>query len=150
MRYDWSRLNHLQLGRYAEYFTKMEFTMFGFDVYTSEVDDSGIDFIIKKGDDQYHGIQVKSIRMEKTNYIFFPKDKFHLKKNLLAAVVIFENGKKPSLFLVPSNAWLEQDSLLVEYDYEGKKSKPEYGLRLSRKNLPLLNRFSFDKVIQSL
>lgn len=26
-RYDWSRLNHLQLCRYAEYFTKMEFTL---------------------------------------------------------------------------------------------------------------------------
>ncbi len=26
-RYDWSQLNHLQIGRYAEYFTKMEFVL---------------------------------------------------------------------------------------------------------------------------
>jgi hypothetical protein len=36
MRYDWARLNPLQVGRYAEYFTKMEFTLYGFEVYTSE------------------------------------------------------------------------------------------------------------------
>jgi len=30
-RYDWARLNHLQVGRYAEYLAKMEFAMFGFD-----------------------------------------------------------------------------------------------------------------------
>jgi hypothetical protein len=29
-RYDWSRLNHLQFGRYAEYFVKMEFALYGF------------------------------------------------------------------------------------------------------------------------
>ena len=30
--YDWNDLNHLQVGRYAEYFVKMKFTMYGFDV----------------------------------------------------------------------------------------------------------------------
>ena len=42
VKYDWSRLNHLQLGRYAEYFIKMEFTALGFDVYSAEVDDKGL------------------------------------------------------------------------------------------------------------
>ena len=44
---NWSKLNKLQLGRYAEYYAKMEFTSYGFEVYTSEVDDHGIDFIAK-------------------------------------------------------------------------------------------------------
>jgi len=38
----WSKLNHLQLGKYAEYLVKMEFTRYGFDVYATEVDDKGI------------------------------------------------------------------------------------------------------------
>ena len=46
-RYDWARLNHLQVGRYAEYLAKMEFAMFGFDIYTTEVDDKGIDFVVR-------------------------------------------------------------------------------------------------------
>ena len=48
-KYDWSRLTHLQVGRFAEYFVKMEFTLYGFDVYQAEVDDKGIDFVIRKG-----------------------------------------------------------------------------------------------------
>ena len=148
-RYDWSRLNRLQLGRYAEYFAKMEFTLFGFDVYTTEVDDRGIDFVIRKGDDRYYDVQVKSSRG--FNYIFFPKDKFSPRVNLLAAVVLFFNGQAPQLYLIPSTAWLEPNALLVDRDYEGKKSKPEWGLNLSKKNLPLLmTQFAFDEVVQKL
>ena len=46
----WSELSAMQLGRYAEYYAKMEFTSYGFDVYTSEVDDHGVDFIAKSKD----------------------------------------------------------------------------------------------------
>lgn len=42
-----SELNGLQLGRYGEYFAKMELASYGFDVYTSEVDDHGIDFVVR-------------------------------------------------------------------------------------------------------
>ena len=38
----WSSLSHLQLGRYAEYFVKLELTLYGFQVFTSEVDDRAL------------------------------------------------------------------------------------------------------------
>ena len=44
---NWSKLSHLQLGRYAEYYAKMEFVSYGYDVYTSEVDDHGVDFVAR-------------------------------------------------------------------------------------------------------
>ena len=44
---NWSELSYLQLGRYAEYYAKMEFSSYGYDVYTSEVDDHGVDFVAK-------------------------------------------------------------------------------------------------------
>ena len=44
----WDKLNHLQIGKYAEYYVKMVLTQYGFDVYSAEVDDKGIDFIIRK------------------------------------------------------------------------------------------------------
>ena len=144
-KYDWTHLNHMQLGRYAEYFVKMEFTLYGLDVYTSEVDDRGIDFVIRKGDTRYFDMQVKSIR--NLNYIFFPKDKVQPRVNLLAAVVIFSNGKQPSLYLIPSTMWLQPNSLFVSRDYEGLKSKPEWGLNLSSKNLALLAELSFEKSV---
>ena len=146
-KYNWNRLSHLQIGRYAEYFVKMEFTLFGFEVYTAEVDDRGVDFVIRK-DDRYYDVQVKSARGFK--YIFFPKDKFSPRDNMLAAIVLFFDGEPPQLYLIPSKEWLKPNALLVSRDYEGKKSKPEWGLNLSKKNLPLLSRFAFDKIVQEL
>jgi len=146
--YDWSRLNALQIGRYAEYYAKMEFASYGFEVYTSEVDDHGIDFVVKKGKSSFYEIQVKSIRG--LNYIFFPKSKFDLRANLFAAVIIFLPMKMPQTYLLPALAWQSPDLLLVSHDYIGKKSKPEWGLNLSSKNLDILQKYNFDKTISTL
>ena len=147
-KYQWSRLNHLQVGRYAEYFTKMEFTLFGYEVYTSEVDDRGIDFVVRGTSGNYYEVQVKSLRGH--GYIFFPKDRFTLSPNRLAAVVIFLNDQPPSLYLIPASAWRAPNELLVSRDYEGKKSEPEWGLNVSAKNMKLLEAYKFDSVIQTL
>ena len=48
-------------------------------------------------------------------YLFFPKDKFELRENLLEAVVIFNNGSAPRIYLIPSTAWLPADPLLVSH-----------------------------------
>lgn len=152
-RYVWSALNHLQIGRTAEYFVKMEFTMLGFDVYGAEVDDHGIDLVVRKDTGHYCDVQVKSARG--LNYVFFPKDTFAadksaLRANLLAAIALFYDGQPPDLYLIPSTAWRLPDDLLVEHDYIGLKSKPEWGPNLSHRNLPLLERYRFDKVATNL
>lgn len=148
-KYNWSKLSHLQIGRYAEYLAKMEFMLFGFDVYTAEVDEHGIDFIIKRNHNQYYDIQVKSSR--RLNYIFFLKDRFIPKPNLLAMVILFLDDEPAQPYLIPSQSWLYPNSLLVGRDYgETKKSKPEWGLNLSLKNLPLLAEFSFEQTILKL
>ena len=41
-RTKWSELSAMQLGQYGEYYAKMEFTSYGFDVYTSEVEDTAL------------------------------------------------------------------------------------------------------------
>ncbi len=146
-QYDWSRLDRGQVGRYAEYYVKMEFTRFGFDVYTSEVDDKGIDFVIRK-DERCHDVQVKSARG--MHYIFLTKSKFPLSDNLFAAVVVFLEGEPPRFYLIPRMAWATPDDLLRDREYEGKKSKPEWGINLSKRNLPLLEEFEFEKTVQGL
>lgn len=147
-KYDWTRLNHIQLGRYAEYLIKMECVLYGFDVYTAEVDDRGIDFVLRKGHDRYYDVQVKSIR---GGYIFFHKTKFELRDNMLAAVAIFRPQQAPSLFLIPAVAWRTTNALFVSRDYEKSTlSKPEWGLNLSKRNMPLLAEYAFDRVAGSL
>ena len=73
-KYKWSELNHLQVGKYGEYLVKMEFTSLGYDVYSAEVDNKGIDFVVRTRKGRYYDIQVKSVRG--FNYIFFPKKNF--------------------------------------------------------------------------
>ena len=58
-KHDWSRLNRLQLGKYAEYLAKMEFVLWGCDVFTSDVDDHGIDFVIRTRRGNHYDVQVK-------------------------------------------------------------------------------------------
>lgn len=147
MKNQWNRLNHLQLGRYAEYFAKMEFTEFGFEVYTSEVDDHGIDFIIKYKNNKFFEVQVKSIR--NMNYVFFHKDKFSIKYETLGVLVTFVDGERPEIFLIPSTVWNTPNSLFVGRDYEGKKSKPEWGINLSIKNRAILDEYKFEKQISN-
>lgn len=144
-KYDWARLNHLQIGRYAEYFVMMEFTLYGFEVYSTEVDDRGIDFVVRREGGPIYDVQVKSLRGH--GYIFIPKSKFELRNNLLAALVIFSPGDLPDLYLVRATKWEQPNALLVSRDYKGKKSPPEWGVNISGKNLPLLEQYRIDRVL---
>ncbi len=147
--YSWDQLNSFQIGKYAEYYVKMEFTSYGFDVYSSEVDDKGIDFIVKKDNGLYYEIQVKSVR--KSNYVFALKDRFHAHRdNVFMALVLFINEELPELYLIPSKEWLKPNDLLRDREYQGKKSSPEWGINISKKNRPLLKQYEFNRIIQQL
>jgi hypothetical protein len=149
MRFDWAKLNRQQVGAYSEYFVKMELTMYGFEVYTTEVDDRGIDFVTRYDGGPFISVQVKSIR-KGTNYVFMQKDKFELDENLYLALVILTQDAEPELYLIPSLAWKVTSSLFVDRDYEGLKSKPEYGLGLTKQNMDLLDTYQFDRSVEKL
>lgn len=101
--YSWSAISGLHLGRYAEYFVKMECARAGLDVYASEVDDRGIDFVIRRGVDRYYDVQVKAIRG--LNYVFMRKSNFEPRSNLFCALVHLREGHGPDLYPIPATAW---------------------------------------------
>lgn len=78
------------------------------------------------------------------------KEKFELSSDLHLALAILKEGKEPELYLISSLEWNNPDELLVDRDYEGKKSKPEYGLDLSNKNMGILEKYSFPKTVSEL
>lgn len=138
----WSELNHMQLGQYGEYYAKMEFTSYKYDVYTSEVDDHGVDFIaqnIKTG--EFFEVQVKSIL--KGNYAFIKKDKLCLNKHHLVCFLHFIDGELPKVYIIPATAWKTPNAVLVNRNYnkEGQKTKPEWGINYSAKNAYLLDKY---------
>jgi hypothetical protein len=144
----WEHLTSQQLGRYAEYFVKMQFVLRGFEVYSSEVDDRGIDFVLRYEPGHYWDVQVKSIL--RSEYLYMKKDKFCIRKNLLIALVLFVNGREPDLFLIPAARWESPDGMFVDNDYEGLKSVPEYGLRLSRRWREKLAAFDFNMQLTNI
>ena len=147
-RYSWESLNRQQVGAFSEYFVKMELTMLGFQVYSTEVDDRGIDFVTRYEQGPFVAIQVKSVREK--GYVFMQKEKFQLSRNLYLALAILKEGVEPFLYLIPSLAWKNPNALLVDRDYIGKKSKPEWGINISYKNLKLLNEYLFAKTVIQL
>ena len=46
-KYHWARMTSLKLGRYAEHFVCIELLTLNFDVYFSDLDDHGIDLLIR-------------------------------------------------------------------------------------------------------
>ena len=148
----WSKLTKQQIGQYAERFIKMEFTRLGFDVSTAEVEDKGIAFVIRTSKGKWFqdfDVQVKSTRQN--GLIVLGSRESPLRKNLLAAVVWFEEGCPPEPFLIPSLDLDEkQDGPHVHYlrhPPEARKSFNEYQISMTERNLEALrNRYGFSKV----
>jgi hypothetical protein len=143
----WSNLNRLQLGKYAEYYAKMEFASYGLDVYTSEVDDHGVDFIVKDKNGIFNEIQVKSLRNK--GYTFMQQKKFNLdNKELYLVLMIFEEDMLPSIYLISTNAWNSKNNMFIIRDFDrGQKSKPEYGVNVTNSNEQMLDKYKFENVI---
>lgn len=146
-RYQWGVLNKQQVGTYAEYFVKMELTMYGFEVYDSEVDDHGVDFVARRRPGPYVEVQVKSLR--KCGYVFLQKSKFALHDHLFLALVLLFENHAPQVYLIPSNAWAAPNRAFVGRDYPGLRSKPEWGLNVSKRNLQFIEPYAIESVIAS-
>ena len=111
---NWSKLGTMQIGRYAEYYAKMEFASYGFEVYTSEVDDHGVDFIAKlPGENKFFEVQVKSVR--DYGYIYVAKSKMpELSEDRLVCYLHFIDGQLPNVFVIPATAWKNPNAVLVD------------------------------------
>lgn len=146
---DWDALadeSKQKLGTYAEYFAKMELASYGMDVYTSEVDDHGIDFVCLS-DNKLLKVQVKSIRPSKTGYVFMGAEYFNIEdEDLYLFLLLFEQGKLPEPYLIPASAWKKETPLLRFHPYD----KPEYGVNISKKNRELLEQFRLEKTLNKI
>lgn len=148
---EWSRkeLTRQKLGTFGEYYAKMTMASYGMSIYTSEVDDHGIDFVAetKQGFLKY---QVKTIR-QGTNYVYMLEEYFDITdESLYLFLMLLTDGEHPKSYLIPASTWQNTDSVFVYRKYENKKSKPEYGINLSKKNISHLEKYEFEKMIDQI
>ena len=145
----WSRSNLTaqKLGTFCEYYAKMTLASYGLDVYTSEVDDHGIDFITESKNG-FLKFQVKAIRTATSQYVFMRKEYFDIgDKNLFLFLLLLTDGEYPDVYLVPTSAWQQESKVFVYHAYEGKKSKPEYGVNISKKNMAELEKYKLASML---
>jgi hypothetical protein len=151
--FEFDHLNILQVGRIGEYWVKIWLTLSGFDTYHNDVDDKGIDFILRLDNSKHIDIQVKTVR-QNTKYVFVPKKSWQneLRENLYLALVLLENNKMPIIFMIPSIDWKKPNDLLKDRNYlkEGQTSNPEWGVNLSRKNMELLNKYNMKNFVEKI
>lgn len=124
----------------------------GLDVYTVDVDDHGIDFVVRSRDGtKYSDIQVKTVRGI-SSYVFMTDDKFPLSDNFYLALVLLFEGSLPRCCLVPRSAWEQgHPEYLVHRDYIDRKSKPEYGINFSKRAIAaLIQDYSMETVAATL
>lgn len=121
---------HLGLGAAGELLFASRIALFGFQVYRPLADDRGVDLVVDVGDGQHAMVQVKSVHPG--SYVFMRKSTFALKPWVAVGLVVFDKDHEvwPSLFLIPATSWSTPIGPLVDRDYEGKKSAPEYGLNI--------------------
>ncbi len=146
--FSYRSLNHLQVGRICEYWVKMFLTLENLDTYTSEVDNKGVNFVVRVNGSTYLDIQVKSVRLKTSAYVFISKKNWSnqdiVRENLYLALVLLKDSCAPDVYLIPSSTWLAPNEVFCSRDYnkEGQKSFPEWGINISAKNIVLLQPYS--------
>ena len=148
----WSRkeLTSQRLGTFCEYYAKMSLSSYGISVYTSVVDDQGVDFIAQiKGN--FLKMQVKAVR-QGTDYVFVRKKYFDNQDAYMYMVLmLLTDGYEPDIYLIPSSAWKKpEDKVFVDRDYDGRKSQPEYGINLSPKNRYRLEPYRLETMLNMM
>lgn len=156
-RYQWSKLSTFQLGRYAEHLATLRFLEAGLEVYSSEVDDRGIDLLVRIGPGRCLEVQVKSVRNVAT-YTYIRKELIgataenvaaRLSSGFVVCFLVFTDGREPDFYLFPGNVWIAPSPPFVSRDYVGLASKPEFGISVTKSTLPDLERYQFPNKLLS-
>ena len=95
--------------------------------------------------------QVKAIR-KGTGYVFMREEYFDISdQSLYLFLLLLNDGEHPIEYLISATTWDNDSSnIFVYHSYKGKKSKPEYGLNISAKNIPQLERFKLENMITAI
>lgn len=142
----WSSLSDLQIGDCGESFAKIEFLLYGFDVYTTKVDEHGVDFVAEKNGKFYH-VQVKAVRDTPANIM---KDKIVLNDKYLVCYLRFHDGQMPEIYVFPATVFANPLPPFSSRDYNGKSSKPEYSISPAKKHTTALQKYMADIILPTL
>jgi hypothetical protein len=142
---NWDILNGTELRGIAFDLVQEKFRQTGFSLTTFY--EQGVNFSVSRGNLNYDIVLKPSRNFQ---YTYLQKHKYPLNEKLYISLIIFLKNYAPKIYLLPSTAWLKPNEIFVSRDYVGKQSKPEWGFNLSFKNLPLLEKYAIDEVLENM
>lgn len=143
----YKHLNKVQKGSFGEAFSKMAFTLEGFEVYSSEYDDRGIDFIVRNSSGKYFPVQVKTT--DDRSNPFIKKDRFQETDEFIFCAVRIIESELPTLYIARGSEWKSNFECL-NYNSNGGASGPYYEILFSAKYTKQLEQFEFRKYIDNI
>jgi hypothetical protein len=142
------------LGRYAEYFSGLRFTEAGLDVYSSTVDERGIDMLVRYAPGCCLEIQVKGVRSRNLSYVKkatlgnTPREiNRRLCRGYCLAFLMFDDGREPDMYLIPGYAWLKPNALLVNNDVGDRSVGPYISICPAKKHQDTLDQYRFSPAL---
>jgi hypothetical protein len=107
---------------------KMEFVLWGCDVFTAEVDDHGIDFDVRTRQGRYCNVQVKRSGLAADlACVVMQKQKFKIDPALLLALVQFTPGQAPAMYRID---FLEKFQKMIDQYNAGSSNVEAFFARL--------------------
>ncbi|MEO6036022.1 MAG: hypothetical protein ABIQ35_12270 [Verrucomicrobiota bacterium] len=147
LKTSYKHLNNIQKGSIAEAYAKMAFTLEGFEVYTSEYDDRGIDFVIRNNKGSFFSVQVKSTGPSVSPFIYAKN--FEASPDFLLCAVRLIEGSTPEIYLTCGTDWNEGKECL-NFNQNGGNAGAYYELRFSKVYLESLKRHKFENYVLEL
>lgn len=147
MRTDYSHLNTVQLGSFGEAYSKMAFTLEGFEVYDSEYDDRGIDFVVRNANGVFFEVQVKTTGANANPFII--ESKFSPADTFLFCAVRVVNDSLPKLYLARGSDW-QLSKACLHHNPAGGDAGAYFEMRFAKKYESDLVELEFDRYVRML
>ena len=147
MKIQYSHLNTIQLGAFGEAFAKMSFILEGFEVYDTEYDDRGVDFIVRNKDKIFYEVQVKTTGTTVNPFVY--ENKFKNSDTFLFCAVRIIEGELPTIYLAKGSDW-EKAFQCLRHNPSGGNSGAYFEMSFAKKYQSELEKFQIESYIKTL
>ena len=125
----------------------MSFILEGFEVYYTEYDDRGVDFIVRDKKEIFYEVQVKTTGTTVNPFIY--EEKFGKSDTFLFCAVRVEEGEPPSIYLAKGSDW-DKDIQCLRYNPSGGKAGSYFEMSFAKKYQSELAELEFQNSIKTL
>ena len=120
--------------------------MYGYLVFSAEIDDRGVDFVVRNDAGRHFDVQVKTVTCWKYTYI--TESKFS--ESLWICLVVLAEGVHPTLYLFSGRDWDLDTSGLLRRNHFPNAKEAEYGIHIAKKRVSVMKQFAFDQSVEKL